>query len=201
MREQSKMTNKPNIGVMISGQGSNLQAIMDAAAQGSIDANVALVLSNRPQAYGLTRAQKKNIPTVCIDHKEFANRRDFEKQLIQAIQAHQIDLICLAGFMRLLSGYFLENVGAKVINIHPSLLPAYPGLNAIEKAHKDQPSYTGVTVHWVDQGMDTGQVILQQKLAMTQNESLEELTARMHALEHQLYVQAIDKIITEGFIK
>lgn len=182
---RSRMT--LSIGVLISGQGSNLQALIDQAK----GYQVRLVISNEPEAYGLVRAQKAGIPHQVVSDRDFEKREDFEAEIIRHLDQAGIELVVLAGFMRILSKKFVEHYQGRMVNIHPALLPAFPGTQAIEKAFAYGVKVTGVTTHFVDEGTDTGPIILQQPVLIEEQESLESLTRKIHQVEHQIYPETI----------
>ena len=195
------------LAILVSGNGTNLQAILDAIKKDAIEdaiktgsgfpAEVALVLSNNAQAYALERARQHNISTVVIDHHTFKSREDFEKGLIAAIDSAQADLVVLAGFMRVLSPFFVKYYKGRILNIHPALLPSFPGTHAIQQAWDYGVRVTGVTVHFVDEGTDTGPVVLQEAVPISEKESLESLEKKIHAVEHRLFPEAI-RLYAEG---
>ena len=176
--------------VFISGNGSNLQAIIDATLNGTIDGKICCVLSNKREAYGLVRAKKVNIPTVVIEHDNFKEREDFDDALIQALEKYKPDLIVLAGFMRILTSNFITPYQGKVINIHPSLLPKYPGLNTHQKVLDNNDLEHGVTVHFVDENLDSGPICDQSSIKVT-SKDITELEKSIHELEHELYPKVI----------
>ena len=180
-----------NIGVLISGRGSNLQAIIDACEKGEIPANVAVVISNKPEAYGLERAKKHNIPAVVFKD---------ETEILKALKEHKVDLVCLAGYMRIVGKALLDQYFGKMINIHPALLPSFPGLHAQKQAFDYGVKVSGVTVHFVDKGCDTGPIIIQSAVAVLEDDTEESLAARILAQEHKIYPQAI-KLFAEGKLK
>lgn len=180
------MSRKKNLAVLISGFGSNLQAIVDACADPDFPAVVALVISSNASAYGLKRAEQHRIPSVVTAD---------ESPFIPLMARYDIDLLCLAGYMKILSPDFVRRFSGRILNIHPSLLPQFPGRKAIEKAWRASVKETGVTVHFVDEGIDTGPIVLQESIPIREGESLESLEARIHALEHRIYPQAIRQVI------
>mgnify|MGYP001820997099 CR=1 FL=1 len=180
--------------VLISGNGSNLGAIIKEIQQGSLDAEIVEVLSNRSGVYGLTRAKEANIPASVIDHNDYASREDFDQALINKIDQHNPDLIVLAGFMRILTDAFVEHYMGKLINIHPSLLPKYQGLNTHQRVLDAGDSEHGATVHYVIPELDSGPVILQARLPVQERDDANSLKERIHRLEHQLYPEAIRRI-------
>jgi phosphoribosylglycinamide formyltransferase-1 len=183
-----------NLAVFVSGSGTNLQSIIDNTENGAIDAKVALVLSNEPDAYGLVRAKNHGIPTAVVNHRDYKTRTDFEDALIDALSAHPIDLICLAGFMRVLTPHFLGRYPRKVINIHPALLPSFPGTQGQQDAFDYGVRFTGCTVHFVDAGVDTGPIIIQAVVPVMPDDTKDALQKRILAQEHIIYPQAIQYI-------
>ncbi len=177
--------------VLISGSGSNLQAIIDAVAAQSLPAEIVCVMSNRPAAGGLQRAQKAGIPTDVLDHTDYAERRDYDAALIERIDPLKPDLIVLAGFMRILTDEFVRHYWGRLVNIHPSLLPAYRGLNTHARALADRQSHHGCSVHYVIPALDAGPVIAQAQVAIAPNETAEQLQQRVQHREHQLYPEVI----------
>lgn len=185
------------LGVLASGNGSNLQAIIDACANGKIPAQVAIVVSDMPAAYALQRAAQHQIPTIILAPTTAEKKDSYATRLVAALAPFNLDLICMAGFMRLVGSDFLATYPRRVINIHPSLLPAYRGLQAIERAYSDRATETGCTVHYVDDGMDTGPIIAQYVVSISTDEPLAQLTEKIHAAEHSLYPHAINLILSK----
>ncbi|MHA2609354.1 MAG: phosphoribosylglycinamide formyltransferase [bacterium JZ-2024 1] len=184
------------IGVLVSGRGTNLQAIIDACEDGRIPGKVVLVLSNNPEAYALTRAEKHRIPAFVI----MDNSPDFEERLIQKLKEYQVDLVCLAGFMKILSGEFLAHFPHRVLNIHPALLPAFRGLEAQRRAWEHGVKIAGCTVHFVDEKMDHGPIILQAAVPVLEKDTPESLAERILKEEHRIYPEAI-RLFAEGRLK
>lgn len=189
-----------NIGVLISGRGSNLQAIIDASEKGDIPAKVAVVISNKPDAYGLERARKHKIPTAVFEPKKFADKNTYELEIVKTLKQHKVDLVCLAGYMRIVGPVLLEHYQGKMINIHPALLPSFPGLNVQKAALDHGVKISGVTVHFVDEGCDTGPIIVQAAVPVLENDTEETLSARILEQEHKIYPKAI-KLFAEGKLK
>ena len=185
------------VAVLISGRGSNLQALLKAAVDQSYPAEIALVISNRADAQGLLRAQEYNVPTLVIDHKGFATREDFDAALTKALRRAKIDLICLAGFMRVLSAGFIAEWPDQILNIHPSLLPAFRGLNVQAQALAAGVKLSGYTVHIVRPALDDGPIIAQAAVPVLAGDDVEKLTARILAAEHQLYPAALALIASK----
>lgn len=188
---------KMKVAVLVSGNGSNLQALLDACAAASYPAEVSLVISNKPGAFALERAIKAGVPHQTISHKDFANRESFEDALIASIEKAGAELVVLAGFMRVLSPRFVRRFPNRILNIHPALLPSFPGTHAIEQAWNYGAKVTGVTVHLVDEGMDTGPIVLQQAIEISSKETLETLEKKVHSVEHVLYPEAV-RLFAEG---
>jgi len=176
--------------VLISGSGSNLQAFIDKAAQGEIDLDLKVVFSNKPDAFGLTRAEAAGIATECLEHRNYADREAFDCAVAGVLDAYQPDLIVLAGFMRILSPWFVQHYEGRILNIHPALLPAYPGLDTHQRVLDAGEEWHGSTVHFVTEELDGGPRILQGRLAVNPDETADELCARVQALEHQIYPEA-----------
>jgi len=188
------MTSPLKLVVLISGNGSNLGAVIKEIQQGELNAEIVEVISNRPDAYGLTRAQEASIPTSVLDHNEFASREEFDQALINLIDNHKPDLIVLAGFMRILSDAFVEHYMGKLINIHPSLLPKYQGLNTHQRVLEAGEKEHGATVHYVIPELDSGPAILQSSTPVLQDDDVNSLKERIHRIEHQIYPEAIRRI-------
>lgn len=182
---------RKRVAVLISGRGSNLRALAEAARTQDFPAEIALVLSNRPGAAGIAYAREAGIPTAVIDHKIHAGREDFERSCQVMLELHRIDIICLAGFMRLLSPWFAGQWQGRMINIHPALLPAYKGLDTHARALADGAAQHGCTVHFVVAEMDAGPIILQAAVPVLPGDTPDTLGARVLAQEHRLYPQAL----------
>ncbi len=179
------------IAVLISGNGSNLQAIIDAIKAQTLNANIVVVISDRADAFGLQRAAKANIPTEILPAKSFTDRSEYDLALQQLIESYHPGIIVLAGFMRILSPAFVEHFAGKIINIHPSLLPNYRGLNTHERVLTAQEKIHGVSIHFVTAELDGGPVIAQAQLEIDPNDTAETLKQRVHQLEHQLYPEVL----------
>jgi len=182
--------------VLISGRGSNLQALVDAARRGELGGEVAVVVSNVGSAPGLERARQAGIPAVFRDHRG-KKREDFDAELVEILRAHQVDLVCLAGFMRLLSPVFVRAFPGRIVNIHPALLPAFPGLEAQRQAWEHGVKVSGATVHLVDEGLDSGPIVAQEAVAVLSSDTPETLAARILEVEHRLYPRAV-RLLLEG---
>ncbi len=177
--------------VLLSGNGSNLQAIIDKIHDGNLNAEIVAVVSNRPDAYGLQRAREHGIQAISLDHKAFSEREAFDQHLQQQIDQFNPDLIVLAGYMRILSTDFIQHYWPNMINIHPSLLPKYQGLNTHQRALENQDAEHGVSIHIVTAELDSGPVIVQGKFAIDASDDAESLQQKVHQLEHQMYPQVI----------
>jgi phosphoribosylglycinamide formyltransferase-1 len=176
--------------ILISGSGTNLQAFIDTVAAGNLDLDLCVVFSNKPDAFGLERASKAGIPTACIKHGDYPNRESFDRAVIEELDQFKPDLLILAGFMRILSPAFVEHYEGKILNIHPALLPKFPGLNTHQRALDADEEWHGSTVHFVTEELDGGPRILQGRLRINPNESADELQARAQAIEHKIYPEA-----------
>jgi phosphoribosylglycinamide formyltransferase-1 len=187
------------IGVLISGRGSNLQALIDATVDGRLRAEIAVVISNRPDVQGLARAQAAGIPAVTIDHRPFAGRELFERAVVAELHAHRVALVCLAGFMRLLGQTFLGAYPNAILNIHPSLLPAFPGVNAAEQALTHGVKIAGVTVHLVTGELDGGPIIAQAGVPVRDDDTADALAARILIEEHRIYPEAVGRVLDGGW--
>lgn len=185
------MREKHPIVVLISGSGTNLQAIIDACESGFIPCRISLVISNKKEAYGLVRAEKHGIPTAVVDHRQFETREDFERELIRVIEPHKPELICLAGFMRVLTPLFVNTFKNKIMNIHPALLPSFPGTHGQKQALEYGVKFSGATVHFVDEGTDTGPIIIQAVVPVYDDDTEETLAKRILKEEHKIYPLAI----------
>jgi phosphoribosylglycinamide formyltransferase 1 len=188
--------------VLISGRGSNLQAIIDAIAHGNLSADLAVVISNRPDAAGLKRARDAGAETVILDHTDkakFATREDYDRELVRQLKERQVRLVCLAGFMRLLTKVFLDAFPNAIVNIHPSLLPSFPGTNAQYQAWAHGVKWTGATVHLVTTELDGGPIVLQEPVPVKDGDDVDTLAARILEREHHLYPLAIQVLLNGGW--
>jgi phosphoribosylglycinamide formyltransferase-1 len=189
---------KKRVAILISGRGSNMTALIEAAAANDYPADIVRVLSNRPQAAGLERAKAMGVPTTVIDHTTFGGDREaFERALDAELQSHGIDIVCLAGFMRLLSPWFVERWRGRMLNIHPSLLPQFKGLDTHRRALEASVTHHGATVHFVVPEMDAGPIIAQEQVAVAAGDTEESLAARVLEVEHRLYPRAL-RAVAEG---
>lgn len=182
------------IGVLISGRGSNLQALLDAQADGRLGGAIAVVISNVENAAGLDRARKAGVPAIVCDHRG-RGRDVHDSDLIERLKAHGVDLVCLAGYMRLLSPAFIRAFAGRILNVHPSLLPAFPGLDAQGQAWKHGVKVSGATVHFVDEQLDAGPIVLQEAVPVHDDDTAEALSARILAVEHRLYPRAVSIVL------
>jgi phosphoribosylglycinamide formyltransferase 1 len=183
------------LGILGSGSGSNMQAILDAIDAGTLDARIAIVLSDNPQAFILERARRRGIETGIIDCRGFRTKfpEEAQQETAERLAAAGVELVCLAGFLRLVKRPLLEAFPQRILNIHPALLPAFPGLESWKQALDAGVSETGATVHYVDEGMDTGPVILQERVPVLPGDTAESLHARIQIAEHRLYPEAIKR--------
>ena len=187
------MNKKLSLAILLSGNGTNFQAIVDSIDNGQLKAVIKVVISNNKNAFGLKRARNHNIKNLCIDHKDFADRESYDQKLMETIEQENVDFIVLAGFMRILGSDFVKNFPKKIINIHPSLLPKYPGLNTHKKVLENKDKEHGVTVHLVDEGLDTGPIIGFIKILVEDDEKENDLENKIHKVEHFIY----PKILSE----
>jgi phosphoribosylglycinamide formyltransferase-1 len=188
-----------SLGVLISGRGSNLQAIIDAVAGGRLDARIAVVISNRPEAAGLERARRAGIETLVLSHKAYPDRLAYDRVLASTLKERGVTLVCLAGFMRLLSAEFIRAFPNAVLNIHPSLLPAFPGLDAQQQSVAYGVKVSGATVHFVTPELDAGPIVLQAAVTIEDNDTAESLSERILEQEHRIYPEAIGLILAGGW--
>ena len=185
------------LGLLISGRGSNLQAIVDACRLRSLDATIAIVVSNRADADGLRRAREAGIETRCLEPRDYPDRNAYDGALVQVLNEKRVDLVCLAGFMRLVGRPLIDAFPDRILNIHPSLLPAFPGLNAQQQALEHGVRISGATVHLVTQVVDDGPIVAQAAVPVLDEDTVETLSARILIEEHRLYVEAI-RVMLEG---
>ncbi len=183
------------LGVLISGRGSNLQSIIDAIRRGELAATIAVVVSNRPEAVGLLRAREAGLDAVCLQQKDFADRVAYDAAVAGVLRDHSVDLVCLAGFMRLVGAPLIDAFPNRVLNIHPSLLPSFPGLDAQRQALEHGVKVTGATVHLVNQELDGGPIVGQVSVPVLADDTVESLSARILVEEHRLYPMAIARVL------
>jgi len=189
-----------NIAVLCSGNGTNLQAIIDSVKAGYIPAKIELVISDKKEAFALSRAKRAGIETIALDKKDYKSREEFDKEIIKHLKKSNVELVVLAGFMRLLSPYFIKEYKDKIINIHPALLPSFKGTHGVKDALDSGVKVTGVTVHFVDEHLDNGPIILQRYVDIRDDDTEETLLERIHKEEHKIYPEAI-KLFVEGKLK
>ncbi len=186
------------LGILLSGRGSNFEAIADNVAAGKIPAEIAVVISNRPSARGLEVARQRGLNAVCIPSKGM-EREAYDRLVVAELRKREVDLVCLAGFMRLLSPYFIREFPLRILNIHPSLLPAFPGLDAQHQAWEHGVKISGCTVHFVDEHLDAGPIILQAAVPVLNDDTPETLAARILKEEHRIYSEAINIVLSGKF--
>lgn len=192
--------NKLKIAVLISGSGTNLQALIDACSADDFPAEIALVVSNKSAAYGLQRAEKAGIKTCVISHKDYNSREEFDKEMSKQIDASGAQFVCMAGFMRLLSNWFVEKYYNKLVNIHPSLLPSFKGIDGQKQALEYGVKLAGCTVHFVRDEMDVGPIIAQAAVEVLANDDVESLTKRILEKEHEIYPKALE-LVAKGKVR
>jgi phosphoribosylglycinamide formyltransferase-1 len=186
------------LGILLSGRGSNFEAIADNVAAGNLDATIAVVISNRPEARGLEVARARGLNAVAIPSKGL-ERETYDRMVVAELRKHQVDLVCLAGFMRLLSAYFVREFPLRILNIHPALLPSFPGLDAQHQALDHGVKISGCTVHFVDEHLDAGPIILQAAVPVLDDDTVDTLSARILGEEHRLYSEAIRIVLSGQF--
>ncbi len=191
------MNKKTQVGVFVSGSGSNLQALIDAKIP---SVEIVVIVSNNPDAYAIERAKKNKIPVEVVDHRNYSSREDFEREIQKRLDQYKIDLIALAGFMRILTPLFIRNYKNRIMNLHPALLPSFPGTNAVKQALMYGVKFTGCTVHFVDEGVDTGPIILQAVVPIYDTDTEESLLERIHNEEHRIYPEAV-RLFGEGRLR
>jgi phosphoribosylglycinamide formyltransferase 1 len=188
------------IGVLISGRGSNLQALIEAIEESRLDAEIAIVISNRPDAGGLARARAAGVETLVLDHRGFPSRDEFDRALARELQTRGVSLVCLAGFMRLIGPRLLEAFPNAILNIHPSLLPAFPGVDAQRQALEHGVKVAGATVHLVTAELDGGPIVVQASVPVRDDDSVETLSARILIEEHRIYPEAVRFVLNGGWL-
>lgn len=199
-KSQTKNSNLTNIAVLASGRGTNMQSIIDKIESGYLNAKVAVVISDKSDAFALERAKKHKITTLFLDPKKAKSREEYDKLIIKQLEKYNVDAVVLAGFMRLLSKYFVDKYENKLINIHPSLLPSFPGINGYEDAWQYGVKVSGCTVHFVDEGCDTGPIILQKINPIKDDDTFESFKERGLKIEHEALPEAL-KLFCEGRLK
>ena len=185
--------------MLVSGRGSNLQSIIEATASGRLNATIALVISNRPEAAGLERARLAGIETLVVRQHDFSRREEFDQRLADQLQAREVGLVCLAGFMRIVGAPLLDRFRHRVLNIHPSLLPAFPGIDAQRQALEHGVKVSGATVHVVTPELDSGPIIVQAAVPVLGHDTVETLSARILEQEHRIYPEAIELVLAGGW--
>ncbi len=185
------------IGILISGRGSNMEALLRAAEEGRIPAVVAVVISNEPDAPGLRKAQERGVETLLLDHRKARDKEEQDRRIVAALEERRVDLVCLAGYMKILTPGLLKAYPGRILNIHPSLLPAFPGLDAQRKALEHGVRYSGATVHLVDAGVDTGPIVLQAVVPVEPEDTPVTLADRILEQEHRIYPEAV-RLLLEG---
>ncbi|MGX7245748.1 phosphoribosylglycinamide formyltransferase [Enterococcus quebecensis] len=183
------------LAIFASGNGSNFQAIAEAVGNGMIDAQIALLFCDQKEAYVIQRAKTMLIPVISFSPKDFESKSMYEGEILHLLEEEQVDLVVLAGYMRIIGPTLLEVFSGRIINIHPALLPNFPGLNGIKDAFEGNVSETGVTIHYVDDGVDTGPIIAQERVAIESNDTLDSLEEKIHDLEHKLYPNVLANLI------
>lgn len=189
---------RKRLGVLISGRGSNLKAIIEAIDERRLDATIAIVISNRANAPGLDHARAAGIETMVLAHRDFSTREEFDREMVTVLRDRRVDVVCLAGFMRLLSPVFVDAFPSRILNIHPSLLPKYPGLHPQQQALDDGATVSGATVHIVNKDLDAGPIVSQREVPVLPGDSAETLAARILDVEHRLYPEAIQLVLDRG---
>ncbi len=198
MADNAKPSKRARIGILISGRGSNMVALVDAIGDGRIpNAEIAVVISDQPDARGLVKARDRGIETVVIE-RSGRRREEHDREIVTALQERRVDLVCLAGYMRVLSGEFLKAFPRRILNIHPSLLPAFPGLEAQKQALDSRARVSGCTVHFVDETLDGGPIIAQRVVPVLDDDTVESLSVRILAEEHQLYPEAVAMVLSNN---
>ena len=187
------------LGVLISGRGSNLQALIDAVANRRLDAVISVVISNREDAGGLDRARRAGIETICLSHRGWSSRDDYDRALVKELQQRRVDIVCLAGFMRVLGRAMIEAFPNRILNIHPSLLPSFPGVDAQRQAFDHGVKVAGVTVHLVTTELDSGPIVLQRVVPVLETDTADTLAARLLEEEHHAYVEAVRILLEEAW--
>lgn len=187
-----------SLGILISGRGSNMQALIHASGDGRLDARIAIVISNRPEAPGLEHARNAGIETLVVDHRQFKSRHDFDRTLATELKARKVAAVCLAGFMRLVGAGLLEAFPNAILNVHPSLLPAFPGVNAQQQALEHGVKVSGATVHLVTAELDAGPIIIQACVPVRADDTVDSLSARILVEEHRIYPEAVRLLLADG---
>jgi phosphoribosylglycinamide formyltransferase-1 len=186
------------LGILLSGRGSNFEAIARSIEGGKLDAEIAVVISNRPDAGGLALARERGLNAVCLPSRNL-DREIYDRQLCEELNKHAVELVCLAGFMRLLSAHFVRQFPMRIVNIHPSLLPSFPGLDAQHQALVHGVKIAGCTVHFVDEHLDAGPIVMQGAVPVLEDDTVESLSARILVEEHRIYTEALRIVLSGGY--
>ncbi|MBM7654222.1 phosphoribosylglycinamide formyltransferase [Neobacillus cucumis] len=186
------------IAVFASGNGSNFQAIIDVVQSGELSADISLLVCDKPDAYAVERANTAKIPSFVFQAKEYGSKEAFEQAILAELKRFDVDFIVLAGYMRLIGPTLLSAYQGRIVNIHPSLLPAFPGKDAIGQALAAKADWSGVTIHYVDEGMDTGPIIIQERVRLDENETRDSLQSKIQKIEHKLYPEILQMLFTQG---
>jgi phosphoribosylglycinamide formyltransferase 1 len=189
------------IAVFASGSGSNFQAIIDVVKAGELEADIAILVCDRPEAFATRRANAAHIPTFAFNPKEYGSKEAYEKAILEKLTSYDVEFIVLAGYMRLIGPTLLGEYSGRIINIHPSLLPAFPGKDAIGQALAAKAKWSGVTIHYVDEGMDTGPIIVQERIRISEKETRESLQRKIQTIEHKLYPSILQMLLTRGEVQ
>lgn len=189
------------IAVFASGSGSNFQAIIDVVKAGELETDIALLVCDKPQAYALQRAEAAHIPTFTFNPKDYSSKEAYEKDILEKLTSYGVEFIVLAGYMRLFGPTLLGAYSGRIVNIHPSLLPAFPGKDAIGQALAAKAKWSGVTIHYVDEGMDTGPIIVQERIRISEKETRESLQRKIQDIEHKLYPSILQMLLTRGEVQ
>ncbi|NYE08876.1 phosphoribosylglycinamide formyltransferase-1 [Bacillus niacini] len=189
------------IAVFASGTGSNFQAIIDVVKSGELEADIALLVCDKPEAYAVRRAHSARIPTFAFTPKEYSSKEAYESAILEKLASYGVEFIVLAGYMRLIGPTLLGEYGGRIVNIHPSLLPAFPGKDAIGQALAAKADWSGVTIHYVDEGMDTGPIIVQERVRLSEKETRESLQKKIQNIEHKLYPSILQMLLTRGEVQ
>lgn len=189
------------IAVFASGNGSNFQAIIDVVKSGELEADIALLVCDKPGAFAIRRADAARIPTFAFSAKEYSSKEAYEKAILEKLASYGVEFIVLAGYMRLIGPTLLGEYAGRIVNIHPSLLPAFPGKDAIGQALAAKADWSGVTIHYVDEGMDTGPIIVQERVRLSEKETRESLQKKIQSIEHKLYPSILQMLLTRGEVQ
>jgi phosphoribosylglycinamide formyltransferase 1 len=189
------------VAVFASGNGSNFQAIIDVVKSGELEADIALLVCDKPGAFAIERANAAHIPTFAFNPKEYSTKEAYEEAILEKLTSFGVEFIVLAGYMRLIGSTLLGEYAGRIVNIHPSLLPAFPGKDAIGQALEAKAEWSGVTIHYVDEGMDTGPIIVQERIRLSEKETRESLQLKIQSIEHKLYPSILQMLLTRGEVQ